>query len=1358
MQETVCYDVFLSHNSQDKSAVEALARRLEDEAKLRPWLDKWNLIPGEPWQEAIEAALDASRTCAIFIGPSGLGPWENEEMRSALDTRVSQIGFRVIPVLLPDASLPERGKLPRFLSRLAWVDFRAGLNDSETFRRLVAGIRGVAPGRNDISSPKLPLIECPYRGLEVFEENHTRFFFGREAMTQHLVEAVRATQFLAVLGPSGSGKSSLIRAGLLPRLKTGALPFSKGWIYLVFRPGAHPLEALALSFTTVQNPDDRLAATRKILSSLETDAKSLHLQARLLVTEQPTRTRVFILIDQFEEIITLCHNENERQQFIANIRYATTFGDGQANIVITMRADFLARAAEYTDLAEMLSRHQFIVSPMDDADLRRAIEEPAYLVGLSFENGLVERVLKDVGHEPGMLPLLEDSLLQLCEKRRGDNMMTLQAYDESGGVHGSLAKRADEVFEKLTPEQQVFGQRILLRLTQPGEGTEDTRRRANVNELWSEPTEQSFVEDVIEILANARLLTTSTDGSGERQVDVAHEALIRGWPRLRRWIDENRMALRTHRRLTEAAQEWKERNRDVSFLYRGAKLASAKEWWETNDATLNQLEREFLDASFQLHLKERLRAKLRTLSILTVLSIAVVFISLSAWRSSRDQKIAFSREIAANAKSQLMIDPELSLRLAIEACKVHPTREAEEILREAVLAHHLRSTLGSHTGMVQDAQFNSDGSMIVTGSTDGEARIWNAKTGEPIRELDTRTAVESARFSPKGDLVVTAQADDVTRIWDVSTGNLLKELSLPLQRTRASNENYAEFSPDGKLVATSSIDGGVAIFEVDTGRMIQRLNNQTLISWSPAFSFDSKLIMTSNQKKSARVWEVKTGKILIEIGDLIGVYGIEFTSDRKSLIAAGEDSTVRIWDITVTDEVKGRILNTLQTGTIPLSNVTLSPDGKIAVDVSKGLARVWSVDSGKKITEFNEPSDILPDFVFSPDGESIAAAGRDNIVRVWDVKTGAMIMELRGHTGVISNVNFSPDSKSVVTASWDKTARVWDTSSMQSRIELVGQVNQIKKAAVDANGEKLVTIGNDNEVRVWGAKTGETQLMLPSRNNDISALVLSNDGNLLLIGNSDGTVEVLDTVKNHGRVELNGKGGAFRQASISPDQKSVVVVSKDQPYISYTVSIWDINSGAKIKELGNFRYPLSGAIFSPDGRLVLVATWDNSAYILDIGTAKILQKLSGHSDAVLDAEFSPDGKLIVTTSRDRTACIWDVSRGVLLSKLEGHKAAVDRAIFSPDGRLVVSFSRDETAKIWDTKSGRMCLELRGHKGEVLDALFISNSQSVVTVGSDGTVRTHSCETCMATDKLLEFAKNKMPRELTVEERKKYLHN
>ena len=430
------FHVFLSYGRGDAQAVEAIATRLEDEAGLHPCLDAWHLIPGEPWQEELEIALDHSQTCAVFIGPAGLGPWENEEMRSALDTRVKHSGFRVIPVLLPGATMPERGGLPRFLSRLTWVDFRPqGLQDADAFGRLVAGVRGKSPGRRrGVTAGQID--ECPYLGLQAFDEDDARFFFGREAVAQQLIEVLRSKRFLAVVGPSGSGKSSVVRAGLLPQLRSGALPASADWHYFVLKPGAHPLEEMALSLTRGAPNGQSAARTLELLKSFNADERALHLAVRLLA-DQAREVRCCLTIDQFEEVFKLCSDRDERVRFINLLRYAATVAGGQTIVVVTMRANFLVRAAEYVELGELLSGSQFIINPMDEADLRRAIEEPAQRVGAQFEEGLVDSILRDAGTEPGVLPLMEHALLQLWQNRSGDNRLTLNAYNEIGGLRGA---------------------------------------------------------------------------------------------------------------------------------------------------------------------------------------------------------------------------------------------------------------------------------------------------------------------------------------------------------------------------------------------------------------------------------------------------------------------------------------------------------------------------------------------------------------------------------------------------------------------------------------------------------------------------------------------------------------------------------------------------------------------------------------------------------------------------------------------------------------------------------------------------------------------------------------------------------
>ncbi len=354
------YEVFLSHSSPDKPAVEELARRLMRDG-IEPFLDKWNLIPGDPWQEALEEALIRSAACAVFIGPGGFSPWQHEELRAAIEHRVSgsRGGYRVIPVLLPGASRPGEEGLPRFLLRTTWVKFSRTLDDEEAFHNLVCGIRGIPPGMG--RGKGIFEGECPYRGLEVFEENNARFFFGREAQVDWLLghrlapmaESSHARRFLAILGPSGSGKSSLAMAGLVPALRAGKVDSSATWPIAILRPGYDPFENLTFELSKLKDMDDSgpalLARTCEYLRVRDFvhDPRALHIFARYALDGAPAPRRLVVLVDQFEEVFTLCPTEREptRRAFIDALLHAATVMGGQVLVLLTMRVDFLGKCA-----------------------------------------------------------------------------------------------------------------------------------------------------------------------------------------------------------------------------------------------------------------------------------------------------------------------------------------------------------------------------------------------------------------------------------------------------------------------------------------------------------------------------------------------------------------------------------------------------------------------------------------------------------------------------------------------------------------------------------------------------------------------------------------------------------------------------------------------------------------------------------------------------------------------------------------------------------------------------------------------------------------------------------------------------
>ena len=495
---------------------------------------------------------------------------------------------------------------------------------SEETRRLyeairdedIQGIREWGGGVSPIPYPLTPAVlppepgEPPFKGLQYFDVPDADLFFGRETLTARLVGHIREMVaagadnpdgccFLAVVGASGSGKSSVVRAGVVPALQRGApmvdgtLPpeGSPGWHIHVFTPTAHPLEALAVSLT---RETGTVSDTTALLDSISHDARSLHLYAqRLLAPVGPGLTgkcRLLLVVDQFEELFTLCRSEAERTVFLDNLLTAVQ-GNGLTQVVVVLRADFYGHCAQYPRLRQALCSRQEYIGPMDTVELRRAIEEPARRNGWEFDAGLVELILRDTGEEPGALPLLEHALLETWQQRSGRSL-TLKGYADAGGVHGAIAKTAESVFSRLTPEQQALARRIFLRLTELGEGTQDTRRRAPLTELSPQVEDIPQVENLLKTLADARLITLAEDTA-----EVAHEALIREWPALRQWLSEDREGLRLHRHLTDSAEAWAELDRDPGELYRGARLAQAAEWAESHPDDLNALEREYLQAS-----------------------------------------------------------------------------------------------------------------------------------------------------------------------------------------------------------------------------------------------------------------------------------------------------------------------------------------------------------------------------------------------------------------------------------------------------------------------------------------------------------------------------------------------------------------------------------------------------------------------------------------------------------------------------------------------------------------------------------------------------------------------------------------
>lgn len=998
------YDAFLAYTNADREAVEIVAQRLSEEAKLRPFLDRWNLVPGEPWQEALEAAIDGSRSSIIFIGPSGVNPWQNQEMRATLDAQVRRRDdYRIIPVLLPGA---DPDVVPRLLATHTWVDLRAGLDDEPAFRQLVAGIRGEGVGPATIETV------CPYRGLEPFDVEHAAFFFGRETMVEQLLSKIRKYSFVSLVGPSGCGKSSLVRAGLVPALQRGALPRSEDWLVRFFRPGTDPLRTLSTGLIALLQPEspvvDQMAESRKLADYLHNDAVSIVDVAAELRERHPDVHQFVLIADQFEEIYTECQVEVLRHAFTRAL--LTLAEEESIKVVLTLRADFFGHVLSDRQLGERTDAGIVNVLPMTREELRAAIEQPALKTGRVFEAGLVERILNDVADGPGGLPLLQYTLMALWEQQR-DGWLTHEGYEAIGGGVGVIGQRAEAAYAALDEAGRETARRIFPRLIRYADGTAETRRRAAIDDLVTTRTSRSQVEAVIQALAGARLLITAMDPEGRGTVELAHDVLTTAWQRLQHWLEEDRAFGVWRERLALALRTWQETEEDEGSLLRGAILSEAERWLEERIDDLNMIERTFLENSLALRKREQLareRLRRRTLFGLTgVLLIALVLTMVAAWgwQSSVNSERALEAEISirltaqadaeqaaanaldayATARSQQLASQsaaqladknyEVALLLALQAGHTADTIEALNASYGALTALSCGVfTITGHTDDLYGVVWSPDGSRFLTFSDDGTARAWDSETRQQLVVLLGHTGhVVSADWSPDGNTILAASDDGTARMWDAATG-----MELRILVGHGDAVTHIAWSPDGSSILTASDDGTARMWDAGTGMVLAVLaghkDRVTQAAWSP----DGSSILTASDDSTARMWDAHTGAELLVIeGHSEGVNSAAWSPDRSTILTGGDDGTARMWDA-----VTGAGIWILTGHTAGVNHVAWSPDGvRILTASDDGTARIWDALTGAELVTFFGSETGISSAIWSPDARQIITVSVDGSVQ-----------------------------------------------------------------------------------------------------------------------------------------------------------------------------------------------------------------------------------------------------------------------------------------------------------------------------------------------------------------------------------------
>jgi WD40 repeat protein len=1328
------FDVFLSHNSREKPVVERLAGKLK-RAGLEPWLDAWCLTPGGRWQEELATGLRDSAACAVFIGPHDAGDWEREEVGLALDRAAKNRGFRVFLVLLPGVTEPfDPTALSPFLSTRTWVDLRQGVEGSSSFQAFVNAIKGV-PLTASPPAAADPAAVCPYRGLLPFDAEHAEFYFGREAEIQRLVEQLKGTRFLAVLGPSGSGKSSLVRAGLLPSLAQGSLTGSHDWPIRVFTPGAEPLTQLAAQFVAFSGQ----GTMQETLDRLATDPRTFHLASTLAMADRPASARIVWVVDQFEEVFTLCGNDADRAQFIANLLHASG-SDGRAVVIITLRADFYHRCAAHAEFAARVAANQFLVGPMDREGLRQAIEEPARLAGLEFEEGLVATIVEAVEGQPGALPLLEHSLLELWQRRRA-GMLTLEGYRESGGVSGALARRADAIYDGFDDVQQAVARRLLLRLTQIGEGTEDTRRRAAMSELATR-AQHAVVEDVVRAWTDARLLTLTADDAGERWVTVSHEALIRAWPRLRKWIDEDRAGQRLHRQITDAAQEWQRLGRDDSALLRGLRLGQAREFQTQQHDALNDLELAFLAASDALQRAETSRRERARRQVVAGLSsgiaVAAALAMLASWqwrRAEQQRTIATARGITS--QSDLLRTRALatapgwadllrqSALLAVEARRLRPDRDNARALRAAadVVGRAPRSIdvpVEALRGISRAAD------RLAVASSDGAALdVWDVDTGRVMTTIPRAASQFGAVFSPGGTYLLVLHESTVSA-WQPRAGASSTEL-WKLEAKFPDNEPHrpgAAFSPDEKTVAV--IDGtSVLLLDAATGLRIRRFEHDLAVT-QIAFSGDGRRLASASGNTGS-IFTISTGAVArVHHPDEISLLAID---ERGTRLATKRARHIEVWDavtadrLTALDVLPGSDdVEYIETVAFDETGARLGVIGEEGSGLQFSLSPLKETKIGATYTDTQWLRGLNPRFLgYTADGA----------IEIWDLPAAqpmARVIQSAG-TKPVAFV-YAPDAHRLVLFDEQRTL-VYDTApgtevsrgsfgdaatpgiAVSGQLGFTSEYGGLVPVSLSRDGAVLLAAARSGTTRAWNVAAGPREIW---RGSSLDAVALSPGGRTVVGAGPDDAIRAWDLASGK---EAWRVAGVNAKVTVKDDEGDdvlrpdvlLVAFSDDDQRIAVRLRnrpqrVFEAGSGREVPG-DAARVPVRdvGAVaaVSPDGALHAAVSGNNSEQIrlsrVDGDRELALVRHDADPDLsrnrVVALAFSPDSRFLVTGGLDRTARVWDLT-GQELAFIR-HDAPLVAVAFSADGGVLVTAAEDRSVRTWMWRDadlqGRICERL-----------------------------------------------------------------
>jgi WD40 repeat protein/transcriptional regulator with XRE-family HTH domain len=1167
------------------------------------------------------------------------------------------------------------------------ADVRAALAPTPELTATAAELQPAAP----TLALDLGAQDNPYKGLQPFGETDASTFFGRESLVQRLLDRMaeggELARFLAIVGPSGSGKSSVVRAGLLPALRRGALPGSERWYIVDMMPGAEPLAELAAALRRVAPAG---VEAGDLLALLRADSRGLLRAARLALANAPAAELVLV-IDQFEELFTLCTDEAARAQLFENLIVATLDERSRLRLLITIRADFADRPLHYVDFGELFSQRSEPVLPMTADELERAVVGPARWAGLALEEGLAAAIVAEIGSQPGALPLLQHALSELYARREG-RVLTRAAYAAIGGVSGALTRSAEALYTSLDLRERETARRLLLALVSPGEGAEDTRRRVRQAELRRAGAGDD-VERILERFGRARLLSFDRDPlTREPTVEVAHEALLRAWPRLKQWVDSGRERLTMQRRLGAAAAEWIAAERDASFLASGVRLAQFEALGTSDELWLNDEERAYLEASLaararqeeldrerqqrELRLARRGVSRLRWLvgGLIVVLLAALGLAALAYQQQQAAQASALVAQGQALASAAQAAIAEGNLdqarALALAAVQVpRPAPEAEAILAQAAYAPGTRRLFRADGNVVMSVAFGPDGATVLAGSADKILRVWDARSGAERQQLLGLEANPwSVAYSRDGRLALAASPNGLVHLWDVASGVELRRFS-----GHSDEATNVAFSPDGRSAVSASRDKTLRMWDLETGQELRRFTGHDDWVWGLAFSADGRYLLSGSSDNTLRLWDAASG---VELRRFSGhdnrVHAVDLSPDGRLALSGSWDETARLWDLESGEELRRF---TGHNGVV--SSVAFGPDGSLVATSSANVVHIWDAASGEELYRFDEHRDEVFDLAFSPDGRTVLSGSRDGTLRLWDLVNGAERQRLEGHTSWIRGVALGPDGRTALSGAWDWTLRVWDLASGQTLHELKGHEDGVEGVALSPDGTRALSAAADATLRLWDVRSGEELRRFDGHESYVWDVAFSPDGSLGLSGGDDGTLRLWQLDSGEELRRFEGHLGGIESVAFSPDGRRILSGSADS-----TLRLWDTATASELRRLEGHSGTVTSVALSPDGALALSGSVDGTARLWDVERGADLHRFPSQAGPVLFVAFSPDGRQALFTSSLSSLALWDVASGRELRRFDTGGALVYSAAFSADGTTILAGTTDTTLRLW----------------------------------------------------------------------------